>query len=92
MLIGIRTLSPGTMRPTKRLGDASRPPSADPGTSLLLIAAILATLVAIAHPLWSFGTALAVAAGLVLRRTVRLSGSGYICVPKLDRCYRIVPS
>lgn len=80
------------MRPTKALGDASRPPSADPGTSLLLIVAILASFVAIAHPLPTLGLAFVVASGVLVRRTVRLCGGGRICVPRFDRCYRIVPT
>lgn len=80
------------MRPTKALGDASRPPASDPGTSLLLIAAVLASLVVVSHPLFTAGLAVVVASAYALRRTIHVSGNGYVCVPKLDRCYRIVPS
>lgn len=80
------------MRPTKALGDASRPPSADPGTSLLLIVAVLASFVAIAHPLPTLGLALVVASGALVRRTVRFCGDRRICIPRFDRCYRLTPS
>lgn len=90
--MGVRVLPPDTMRPTKALGDASRPPASDPGTSLLLIAAVLASLVAVSHPVYTAGLAVLVASAYALARTVHLSGDGYLCVPKLDRCYRIKPT
>lgn len=80
------------MRPTKQLGDASRPPSADPGTSLLLIVAILAPLVAVAHPVATVALAVGVASTAVVKGAVRLSPNGRLCVPRLDRCVRLTPS
>ena len=78
------------MRPTKALGDASRPPASDPGTSLLLIAVILASLVAVSHPVATTGIAVVVATAYALRRWVRVHEKWIICIPKLDRCYRLV--
>jgi branched-chain amino acid transport system permease protein len=60
------------------------------GQIFLLIVAILAPLVVISHPVATVGLALLVASGVLVRRTVRLSGNGYLCIPRLDRCYRVV--
>lgn len=80
------------MRPTKPLSKASRRPGSDPVTSLLLVVVLFASFVAVSYPVATAVLAVLSVTAVVVKRTVRVTGNGYLCIPELDRCYRLVPN